>query len=236
MGSPVDPGKTVIRPMLRVRRRNRIDVAVLTHPHPDHFTGLASALAGVEVGQFWDTGQGEPMNAGPVYSGLLGMLRDRGVPILRPPSLCNRPIRMGGAELRVLAPCPDLTPYASPNDNSLVIHIRYGRHAVLLTGDAEIDEEQRLLRNGPERLRADVLKNGHHGSRTSSSEAMLDAVKPRIAILSCGVRNRFGHPHASTLSALATRSIWTLRTDRVGAVVWQTDGQSDSIHAVVGIP
>jgi competence protein ComEC len=71
----------------------------------------------------------------------------------------------------------------------------------------------------------DVLKVGHHGSRTSSSPAFLAAVHPSLAVISSGVRNRFGHPHPRTLAALAAAGIPVLRTDRVGAIVWETDGR-----------
>ena len=92
-------------------------------------------------------------------------------------------------------------------------------------GDAEHEEEADLLRLDPSRLRADVLKVGHHGSRTSSSPAFLAAVGAREAVVSAGCRNRFGHPHPFTLAALGAQGIAVARTDRGGAVVWETDGE-----------
>ncbi|HEX3774217.1 MAG TPA: DNA internalization-related competence protein ComEC/Rec2, partial [Polyangiaceae bacterium] len=188
VGSPVDPGKSVILPVLRARRRSRVDIVVLTHPHPDHFTGLASALEDLDVGEFWDTGQGEAEGAGPIYAGLLAKLRARGVPIRHPSDLCGRTQNFGGARLRVLAPCPGFTPHRGANDNSIVISIEYGARRFLFTGDAEHEEEAELLAAQPGQLRADYLKVGHHGSRTSTSEEFLALVAPSIATLSCGVR------------------------------------------------
>jgi competence protein ComEC len=233
VGSPVDPGRTVLTPLLRARRRSRVDIGVLSHPHPDHFIGLASALPRVDVGQFWDNGQGERHDAGPQYRALLSNLRARGVPILRPGSLCGRSLAAGAALVQVLEPCPDLSAGENANDNSLVLRVSMGRRAALLVGDAEYEEESRLIAHHPGLLRADLLKVGHHGSRTSSSVDFLDAVNPSVAVISCGVRNRFGHPHPNTLDHLASRGIRVLRTDQVGGVRWETDGEEVSVVTTV---
>lgn len=230
VGSPVDPGRTVLIPTLRAHRRTRVDVAVLTHPHPDHFIGLASALSSIQVGELWDNGQGEQVQAGPIYNGLLNGLRARAVPIMHPSSLCGSVRLFGTAELRVLAPCPNVTPLAHANDNSLVLDIRFGKHRALLVGDAEKEEEERLLATYGNALQADVLKVGHHGSNTSSSQEFLNAVRPRIAVVSCGVRNRFAHPSPKTLQSLRSRGATVLRTDRSGGVVWESDGTRDQIR------
>jgi competence protein ComEC len=231
VGSPVDPGKAVVLPVLRARRRHRVDIVVLSHPHPDHFTGLASALEDLEVGELWDTGQGEAEGAGPVYAELVRSLRARGVPIRHPDELCGMDRHFDGATLRVLAPCPSFTPHRGANDNSIVISIEYGARRFLFTGDAEQEEESELLRKHPDDLRADYLKVGHHGSRTSTSEAFLSAVAPALATLSCGVRNRFGHPHVATVERLAAHGVEALRLDRSGSVIITTDGQSLSARA-----
>lgn len=224
VGSPVDPGRSVLLPVLRERRRARVDVAVLTHPHPDHLTGLATALAALEVGELWDSGQGEREGAGPAYRALLADLRRRGVPIRRPEELCGAERAYGAARLRVLGPCPAFVPGRDENDNSVVLHVALGGRAVLLTGDAEAEQEHDLVRAHGESLRADLLKVGHHGSRTSTSAGLLDRVSPIVATLSCGVRNRFGHPHPSTLAALEARGVRALRVDRFGGVRFVTDG------------
>jgi competence protein ComEC len=216
----------VVLPVLRARRRRRVDVAVLSHPHPDHFTGLASALPDIGVGEFWDTGQGEAQGAGATYAKLLAALRKRGVPIRRPDSLCEAPFDLGGARVHVLAPCPRVVLDEGANDNSLVIRIEYGRRSVLLVGDAEAAEEARLRAAHPDELRSDLLKVGHHGSRTSSSPAFLEVVRPSFATISAGVRNRFGHPHPNTLRTLGNAKIPIGRTDDGGAIVWETDGNA----------
>ncbi len=226
VGSPVDPGKVVILPVLRARRRERLDVVVLSHPHPDHFTGLVSVIEQVEVGELWDTGQGEAEGAGPIYKQLLEVARRRGVRIRRPGELCGRARSMGGAFASVLAPCPGFVPGRGANDNSLVLKLSLGRHAVLMMGDAEHEEEAELVARYGSALRADVLKAGHHGSRTSSSEAFLAAVRPELATVSCGVRNHFGHPHAEALARLGAAGVQPLRVDRLGSLDLVSDGQS----------
>jgi competence protein ComEC len=122
----------------------------------------------------------------------------------------------------------------SPNDNSFVLRIRFGVRAILMVGDAEHAEEAELLARFGEGggLRADVLKVGHHGSRTSSSAAFLAAIAPEVAVISCGVRNRFGHPHAETLTALSGHAARVLRTDRDGSIVVTTNGRSLDVRAM----
>ncbi|AUX48114.1 competence protein [Sorangium cellulosum] len=225
VGGPVDPGARVIRPLLRARRRARLDVVVLSHPHPDHFGGLPAVVEGVEVGELWDTGQGEAEGAGPVYAGLLAGLRRRGVPVVRPASLCGRPRVLSGATIEVLAPCPELHPDRSANDNSFVVRITYGARSALLVGDAEHEEEAALVARYGAALRADLLKVGHHGSRTSTGPALLAAVSPSVAAVSCGVRNRFGHPSAEVISRLSAGGVAIARMDRGGALMWETDGR-----------
>jgi competence protein ComEC len=229
VGSPVDPGRSVILPELKARRRSRIDVMVLSHPHPDHFTGLESVIRAVDVGEFWDTEQGLAQGAGPIYARIRALLRERGIPVLGPAELCGERLR-GGVRVQVLSPCPSFRPGLGANDNSLVIRLLWGRRAFLFTGDAEQEAEAHLLAGGAS-LSADFLKVGHHGSRTSSTPSFLDAVRPSVATMSTGVRNRFGHPHAPTLEKLRARGILALRTDRFGAIRIETDGNTLDVRS-----
>jgi competence protein ComEC len=224
VGSPIDTGARVLLPVLRAKRRSKIDVVVLSHPHPDHFGGLVSTVQGIPVGELWDTGQGEDHGAGPAYASLLAGLRARGIPIRRPADLCGGARIVSGAVVEILSPCPGYHPDASANDNSFVLRISYGERAALLVGDAEHEAEAELIHRDPRTLRADLLKVGHHGSRTSTSPAFLRAVSPALAAISCGVRNRFGHPHPIALAALSSARVPALRTDRGGQILWETDG------------
>jgi competence protein ComEC len=158
-------------------------------------------------------------------------MRSRAVPLARPFVLCGS-LAIGRARVYVLPPCPAFCSYRGPNDNSLVLRITLGERSLLFVGDAEEEEERLLLALAHDRLRADVLKVGHHGSRTSSSPAFLAAVAPREAVVSAGCRNRFGHPHPSTLATLAAAGARVWRTDRDGAVVVTTDGRSLEVRAI----
>ncbi len=218
-GSPLDLGQRVIAPTLRGKRRESVDIVVLTHPHPDHYGGLRTALASVDhVGEFWDSGPSENSTA----MSLRDAAVSKGAVVRDPSSLCGEHA-FGGGTIEVLHPCSGRDGM-SPNDASLVFRIRYGARSILLTGDAEEEAEHALLAGGAD-LSADVLKVGHHGSRTSTSIEFLDAVRPRYAMVSCGVRNKFGHPHEETLDALDRFSVTLRRTDLEGAITWRTDGE-----------
>jgi competence protein ComEC len=230
VGSPIDVGIRVLAPELRARRRASLAAVVLTHPHPDHFGGLASGLGAVKIGQLWETGEGEAEGAGDGYAQLLAAARAHGTPLVRPPVLCGVH-EMGGARVEVLAPCPGFSSDRGANDNSIVLRITYGARSLLFVGDAEHEEEGALLASARDRLKADVLKVGHHGSRTSSTPAFLAAVAPREAVISAGCRNRFGHPHPATLAALEQAGVRVWRTDLDGAVVVTTDGATLEVRA-----
>ena len=140
VGSPVDPGRAVILPELKARRRKRIDVMVLSHPHPDHFTGLESVIRELDVGEFWDTGQGLAQGAGPIYARIRALLKERGIPVLGPAELCGERLREG-VRVQLLSPCPHFRPGLGANDNSLVIRLLWGKRAFLFAGHAEHDAE-----------------------------------------------------------------------------------------------
>jgi competence protein ComEC len=222
-GGP-DPGARVLVPLLRARRRSRIDVFVLSHPHPDHYGGLEALLEAVEVGEIWDSGQAEiEMPEGPVAQ-MLRRARARGTRVRRPPELCGRPRAYGAAVARVLWPCPDYDAGWGPNDNSVVVELTMGRHRMLLTGDAEAHAEAGMLASGALRP-VDVLKVGHHGSRTSTGSGFLAPLRPRVAVVSAGRANRFGHPHAEVWNRLLAGVEAPFRTDLDGGVTVWSDGR-----------
>ena len=139
------------------------------------------------------------------------------------------PLHIGGAEIRVLAPSPDYQEGALPqNDDSLVLQITYGRRSILLTGDAERPIEDDMLQAGELRP-ITLLKVGHHGSRTSSSEEFLDLVQPRFAFISDGYKNQFHHPHPDVLARLAEHHTAVFRTDQRGMLTFRTDGDKVEI-------
>lgn len=236
VGSPVDPGKRVVLPALRGRRRSRVDVVAISHPHPDHFTGIEAVVDDLEIGELWDTGEAEHRHGPPPMVRIVDKARAKGAKVRRPDDLCRAPMHFGEATIEVLAPCAGVAEERGSNDNSFVLKISMGSRAALLTGDAERTEESELLALDPTRLRADLLKVGHHGSATSTTLPFLEAVSPSTALISCGVRNRFGHPRVETLDHLSGFGITIARTDRGGEWRWETDGTTTKLSRSVHDP
>ncbi len=141
-------------------------------------------------------------------------MKNKEIALKRPGDFCAR-TELGGAELAVLGPCPHFDPLAPANDNSIVLRLAHRGQSVLFVGDAEAEQEEKLVEYAGVALESTVLKVGHHGSRTSSGERFLVNARPRVGVISCGVRNRFGHPHAESLHRLA----------RQGSMVWRIDEQ-----------
>ncbi len=224
-----DTGQRVILPYLRSRNIKHIDLVLLSHPHPDHMLGLISVARDISFGELWLPGAGTS-HRGQLRS-LIARARALGAKLKSSDSLCREPkILFGGAQIEVLAPCQQRVPPLHANDGSLVIRIQHGRHRALLTGDIEERGEGLLLSEKPGQLAADFLKVGHHGSDTSSTLAFVRAVSPQTAFISCGVRNRFGHPRPQTLSTLKRAGVTIYRTDDSGSLSWQSDGNRVSVR------
>ncbi len=215
--SGFDPGARIVVPALADRRRRSLVAVIASHPHPDHIGGLAAVLAwATSVEALWDTRQGEAFDdANGAYGAMRSMAARRGIRVRGPEALCGPPRAFHGALLEVLAPCPAVPDGARPNDGSFVLRIRLGRAVLLLPGDLEALGEARIADMlGP----VTVLKVGHHGSRTSSSDDFLDRIRPQIAIVSAGHPSPFGHPHAVVLERFHARGIPLWSTAERGAV------------------
>jgi competence protein ComEC len=213
--SNLDIGEDVVSPYLWGRGIRRLDVMVATHSHQDHIGGLASVMSNFRPKELW-TGANPPAE-------LLALARRLGIPATeKHPSGA---LEVSGATLEILAPADDYTAEKVGNNDSLVLRITYGSRSFLLTGDMERGIESRLLASGAN-LHADVLKVGHHGSRTSTSPAFLEAVSPSVALISAGLENSFGHPHPDVLGRLSARHTAVLRTDLDGLVIARTDGHA----------
>jgi competence protein ComEC len=230
-----DPGERIVEPFLRARGISRIDLVALSHPHPDHLNGLRRIVARFPVRALWTSGDD---GHNPEYAHLLGLARAAGIASPVPAPSALGPVHLeplgpfvAGPSGEAIGPPPGLT----VNDASLVLRLSFAGRAVLFPGDLEADGEGELVgrRDVGQRVDADVLKVPHHGSRTSSSDELLDAVRPSLAVMSLGWRNRFHFPAPEVLARYATRDVNVLRTDRDGAVTVaiSPDGRLDVTHA-----
>jgi competence protein ComEC len=222
-----DAGRRTIVPYVR-RLGGDVALFVLSHPHDDHAGGAATVVEALSPSLWWEPAF---VSTSAGYRAALEAVRRAGArwERVRP----GRRFDLDHVAFEVLAPDSSWTvAQQDANETSVVLRVSYGQHRLLLTGDAERDEEAWLLeRYAADELEADVLKLGHHGSRTSSTPALLDAVEPRIAIASVGAGNRYGHPAAETLANLLDRGIPALRTDLEGTVVIRSDGHTLTAEA-----
>jgi competence protein ComEC len=220
-----DAGRTTVVPYLR-RRGGELVAFVLTHPHADHVGGASTVLRALRPRAYYDAAFA---GGGDAYRASLVAAKGR-VPWRR-----VRPgdsISVDGATVTFLAPDSAwTTTLDDPNEASTVVVIRVGAVRFLLTGDAERGEEAWLLDRAGDNLRADVLKVAHHGSGTSTTPEFLAAVRPRVALISVGAANLYGHPDVTTLRALASAGAQVLRTDRLGSIVLRTNGQRLVVEA-----
>lgn len=192
-----------------------IDLVSFSHPHRDHFEGLIEVLERYDVGAVATPGT---VGETPEYAAFA-----RGASSTLALRRGDRIDLGGGAVLEVLFPVVN-SREVSPHQGMLVMMLRYGETAILLTGDAERNIEQYLAGRDGSRLKADVLKVAHHGSETSTSDVLLSLVHPTYAVISSGTGNAFGHPEAVVLDRLAASNIQTYRTDQLGTVVFKSDG------------
>lgn len=223
-GGPPESGVRLTEALRRLRV-DSIDLVVLSHPHMDHLGGLKEVVATLPVRMFLDSAY---PSTSPGYTALLRLLQERGVTLTQ--SILDRTIEIGdGATLRFLGPpSPWLTNTRSDiNANSVVVLLSWRGRTVLFTGDAEPETERWLLSRAPQSLPAELLKVAHHGGRFSSTAAFLQAVRPRIAVISSGAGNDYGHPTADALARLTEVGARVLRTDQLGDVTLRShDGQA----------
>ena len=217
-------GEDVVSPYLWGRRIQSVDVIATTHAHEDHVGGLRALIENFHPREIW-TGAVPPNS---VEAGALELARSRGIAIRQ--RAAGERFDFGGAEVEVVSPTADYTPLEQAHNNdSLAMRISYGQHSFLLLGDLEREMERGLIDRATFG-RTTVLKAAHHGSKTSTTPELLDAVQPQFAIISAGYLNLFRHPHPDVLERLEQHHTDVLRTDQDGLVTIRTDGRRLSVE------
>jgi competence protein ComEC len=209
-----DTGARVVVPFLRRHGVRRLDALVLTHPHADHIGGARAVLEAFDVALVIDPGAS---SAHAMYLSTIEAARRRGTTWIA--ARAGLRVRVDGVDLDFLHPDESvLDAVTDPNDYSAVFRMGYGRFGALFLGDAPVAVENALVREFAAALEAQVVKVGHHGSRTATGDSLLAHVAPALALVSAGRRNRFGHPTPEVMRRLAAHGVRTLRTDSAGTL------------------
>jgi competence protein ComEC len=208
-----DAGRDRVVPYLLRQGARRLDAMVLTHPDADHIGGALAVLDAFEIGLVIDPG----LAAGKtMFIDLLAAAKREGQRWVA--GRADVAFELDGVRFELLYPTPAFEATLPANDLSVVFRLQYGSFAALFLGDAPVEVEEQLVARYGSGLRSAVLKVGHHGSATSTGEALLRTVRPEIALISNGRRNRYGHPAPSVVQRLESHRVRVLRTDRLGNI------------------
>jgi competence protein ComEC len=218
------PPRSVLGPLARVMSPfdKSIDALVITNPDSDHIGGFLDILKNYKVGCVLESGT---LTDSKTYQSLREEMKKQNIPDI----LVKRGMKLdigGGVIIDILFPDRDVSAWAT-NDGSVVARLSYGQTSIMLAGDAAAKTEKIILEeNTSSSLASTILKVGHHGSRTSSSLSFVQAISPVYALISDGKDNNFGHPHQETLDTLAQIGAKIFRTDLLGSIVMNSEGQN----------
>lgn len=198
-----------------------INVVMATHPDKDHIGGLVDVVERYEVESFIESGA---INNTAVFKRLKTLIEDQRIPSYRAQQ--GMVIDLGGGvTFSVLHPSSDVSRIKEINDASVVGILEYGKTRLLLTGDVSKKIEYQLISNSADFLQSNLLKVGHHGSKTSSADSFVKTVAPEYAIISAGKNNSYGHPHQDVLKIFDSLGIEILRTDELGTIRFSSNGE-----------
>ena len=214
-----DAGKEVVA-YLRQQGIEKLDYVVATHPDADHIGGLITVLNSISINNFVDSGK---VHTSQTYEKMLQLILNKKIPYIVPNRGDIIPLD-SNIDITVLNAGEDSK---DNNEASIVLKVQYGEVSFLLTGDADINVERRMLKELD--LSSTVLKAGHHGSETSSSDAFIRAVSPKVTILSYGKDNSYGHPNAEVVTRLKNVKSQVYSTAEVENIVIKTDGEDYSV-------
>jgi competence protein ComEC len=225
--SRFDVGEEVVSPYLWSRRFRHLDVLVLSHAHSDHMGGMPAIMRNFRPQELWVSI--DPNSE--AYRTLLADAKDLGVTVRH--FYAGGQVSWGGTQVTILAPETGYSNAGEPvNNDSLVMRMQYGQSSVLLEGDAEAASERAMLAHGRV-AGVTLLKVGHHGSRTSTTQEFLDAAAPKDAVVSDGLGNTFGHPRYEVIERIAKARTKLYRTDEFGLTTFLL-GRDGGIHEVLG--
>lgn len=205
---------------LKAKNIDDFELVIATHPHEDHIGGMVDVFKEYEVKAFYSP---KITHTNKTYENLVKAVKDEG---LKTKELKGgMVIDLGeGAKFEVFT--PQKSEYEELNDYSPIMKLSFGDTSYLFTGDAEKLAEEEALAKYKTSLDSDVIKFGHHGSSSSSSNAFIEAVSPKYGIISCAKDNKYGHPHRETLDIIKKYNIKTFRTDTDGEIILTSDGKS----------
>ena len=197
-----------------------LDLVVNTHPHMDHMGGINTVMNYFPTKEVWCSHATYDSAA---FQYFVSAAQRQNLTIKHPEP--GTTYAADGLTIDVLGPIQDADKYNDLNDTSLVLMVQFGERKFLFTGDMEAYAENQLVQSDFD-LKADVLKVGHHGSYSSTSQAFLKEVSPQYGIISCGRDNEYGHPHNEPMTQLKLSQVELYRTDLMGDIVLVTDGQT----------
>ncbi|MDY2582085.1 MAG: ComEC/Rec2 family competence protein [Clostridium perfringens] len=205
---------------LKAKNIDDFELVIATHPHEDHIGGMVDVFKEYEVKAFYSP---KITHTTKTYENLVKAVKDEG---LKTKELKGgMVIDLGeGAKFEVFT--PQKSEYEELNDYSPIMKLSFGDTSYLFTGDAEKLAEEEALAKYKTSLDSDVIKFGHHGSSSSSSNAFIEAVSPKYGIISCAKDNKYGHPHRETLDIIKKYNIKAFRTDTDGEIILTSDGKS----------
>ena len=208
---------------LKEKNIDDFEIVIATHPHEDHIGGMVKVFENYKVESFY---MPNATNTTKTFENMVKSVKNEGIKsqVIKEGTF----IDLGdGAKVEVYSPISES--YDDFNNYSPIMKLTYGNNSFLFTGDAEVLEEKEVLAKYSKELDADVIKFGHHGSSTSSSDEFIKAVSPTYGIISCGIDNSYGHPHRETLAIIEKYNIKPYRTDKNGEITISSDGNNINI-------
>ncbi len=221
-------GDTVVK-YLQDLGIKKIDILIGTHPHDDHMGGMAKVIRNFEIGVLYTPDTSNNNITTSWYMDFLDAVDEKNVVWKYPKS--GDSFSLGEADIKILA--PNSSQYDNLNNYSIVTKITFGEVSILSMGDAEKLSEDEILK-ADEDVKAQIIKIGHHGSSTSTSEKFLNAVNPKYAIISAKKGNTYNHPNKPVMELLKKREIKVYRTDESGSIIMKTDGKNIEFDKAVG--